>query len=418
MGTIKKRQIRFPQTLISSLYIIYFKVLNVGGETIHSIPAGSPVDVMDYVNGIYTLPDDVSAEIWQNIKSSLTVAVYKRNLPGLNEGYEIDYVGGLFKINKSIIAEDMIYGNILAPDGTPVNFPLSFVYDSDDYVGGGDPESDKSLIIDNNTGTYWEGVFKSVGIFDSVHEITLKVDFDQWYLIDSFIHRLLLYFKVTILNPKVRWQDYMKIEVLTINGWQEVYFNSDSAENEYAPTVGIAGADLEFWMSGSQGVLPGEAITENNQIIIRFDPVYALGLRANFKTQITNQGAINAYRLYEMSIKGYSNILPVKASFYYQAKSIAPGSDANDPTNNPKNLIDGNYGTQLQTVYETESLRGMNYITIDMGLDDEGNLQKVDAIDMVSGFLELNNTRYNIKNRYTLQYSTDGVNFYPISKNA
>lgn len=74
-------------------------------------------------------------------------------------------------------------------------------------------------------------------------------------------------------------------------------------------------------------------------------------------------------------------------------------------------IVDGRWDTQVQTEFFAEPPSGYNYAIIDLG-----SIQTIQAIDIVAGFYKLDDIRkVDIDFRFTLQYSTDGSNYYTIS---
>jgi len=76
-------------------------------------------------------------------------------------------------------------------------------------------------------------------------------------------------------------------------------------------------------------------------------------------------------------------------------------------------LVDGNWDTQLQTIFYAEPPQGYVYAIIDFG-----RVIPVQAIDIVAGFFKPDAIlEFDINFRYTLQYSLDGINYYEIGNN-
>jgi len=107
--------------------------------------------------------------------------------------------------------------------------------------------------------------------------------------------------------------------------------------------------------------------------------------------------------------KVHKSILPeptealVKATFEYWAIALA--------IKDIDHVVDGRRNTQLQVEFFGEPPQGFHLATIDLGASY--NLQ---AIDIVAGFYRPDEQRkFDIGFRMSMQYSTDGVDFYPIS---
>jgi hypothetical protein len=74
-------------------------------------------------------------------------------------------------------------------------------------------------------------------------------------------------------------------------------------------------------------------------------------------------------------------------------------------------VIDGRSDTQVQTTFFAEPPTGYNYAILDLG-----SAKTIQALDIVSGFYKPDDIRkYDIDFNMTIQYSTDGVNYYDIS---
>lgn len=74
-------------------------------------------------------------------------------------------------------------------------------------------------------------------------------------------------------------------------------------------------------------------------------------------------------------------------------------------------IVDGRWDTQVQTEFFAEPPTGYNYAIVDLGAT-----YNIQAIDIVAGFYKPDDIRkFDVDFRFTLQYSTDGTNFYTIS---
>jgi hypothetical protein len=81
------------------------------------------------------------------------------------------------------------------------------------------------------------------------------------------------------------------------------------------------------------------------------------------------------------------------------------------PFKDVASVIDGRWDTQVQTEFFSEPPTGYNYAIIDLG-----SSKNIQAIDLVAGFYKPDDVRkYDVDFNVTLQYSTDGVNYYDIS---
>jgi len=87
------------------------------------------------------------------------------------------------------------------------------------------------------------------------------------------------------------------------------------------------------------------------------------------------------------------------------------------PSTSAPLMIDGLRNTQLQVKFKNKPLSGTQFLIIDLG-----SIRKIRAIDMLSGFYypftnDIKN-KLDLENRYTLEYSTDGVNYNSIASDA
>jgi len=98
----------------------------------------------------------------------------------------------------------------------------------------------------------------------------------------------------------------------------------------------------------------------------------------------------------------------VSASFAYETMVPLPGDIGT--------VSDGRWTTQCQLEFYGQPLKGLPLFTIDLGGE-----YRIDAIDLTSGFykpdLGLDTEemrRFDVSNWFTLHYSLDGTNFYPV----
>jgi hypothetical protein len=74
-------------------------------------------------------------------------------------------------------------------------------------------------------------------------------------------------------------------------------------------------------------------------------------------------------------------------------------------------VIDGNFDTQVQTVFYAEPPTGYNYAILDFG-----SIKTIQALDIVAGYFKPDQYRkFDVSFKMSLQYSLDGTNFYEIS---
>lgn len=74
-------------------------------------------------------------------------------------------------------------------------------------------------------------------------------------------------------------------------------------------------------------------------------------------------------------------------------------------------VIDGRYDTQVQTIFYGEPPTGYNYAIIDLG-----GIKTVQALDIIAGFFKPDeNRKFDINFKATIQYSTNGTDYYDIS---
>ncbi len=81
------------------------------------------------------------------------------------------------------------------------------------------------------------------------------------------------------------------------------------------------------------------------------------------------------------------------------------------PVRDIASVIDGKWDTQVQSIFYGEPPNGYRYAIIDLGA-----VYTIQSLDLVAGYFKTqDNRKYNIEFTSTLQYSTDGVNYYDIS---
>ena len=96
----------------------------------------------------------------------------------------------------------------------------------------------------------------------------------------------------------------------------------------------------------------------------------------------------------------------VSADFEYQETTL--GLDT------PGALIDGRPTTQIQAVFYGKPVPGYVVATIDLG-----ETKTIDAIDLTAGFFRPDELRrVNFTNFYSIQWSFDGITFYPLAREA
>jgi hypothetical protein len=93
----------------------------------------------------------------------------------------------------------------------------------------------------------------------------------------------------------------------------------------------------------------------------------------------------------------------VKATYEYYTV-ISTWADINK-------VIDGDYDTQVQTVFYAEPPTGYNYAVMDLG-----EVKTIQALDILAGYFKPDEYRkFDPSFTMTLQYSLDGTNYYDIS---
>jgi hypothetical protein len=89
-------------------------------------------------------------------------------------------------------------------------------------------------------------------------------------------------------------------------------------------------------------------------------------------------------------------------------------STALAPIDSGRNIFDGRWDTQAQVVFYAKPPSGYAFAVLDLG--QSYNIQ---AIDLIHGFFKPDDRRsFDINNKYTLQYSTDNINYYAVCKDA
>jgi len=77
---------------------------------------------------------------------------------------------------------------------------------------------------------------------------------------------------------------------------------------------------------------------------------------------------------------------------------------------NARNMFDGRWDTQAQVVFSAKPPAGYAFAVMDLGQEYE-----IQAIDITAGFFRPDDDRkFDMTNKYSLKYSTDGTNYYPI----
>lgn len=84
------------------------------------------------------------------------------------------------------------------------------------------------------------------------------------------------------------------------------------------------------------------------------------------------------------------------------------------PIDSAGNLFDARFDTQTQTIFYVKPPPGYVYAILDLG-----QTQPIQAIDITHGFFKPDDKRtFEINNKYTIQYSTDNINYYTLCKEA
>ena len=74
-------------------------------------------------------------------------------------------------------------------------------------------------------------------------------------------------------------------------------------------------------------------------------------------------------------------------------------------------VIDGNYDTQVQTIFYAEPPTGYTYAILDFG-----SIKTIQALDIVAGYFKPDeNRKFDVSFKMSLQYSLNGTDFYEIS---
>jgi len=108
------------------------------------------------------------------------------------------------------------------------------------------------------------------------------------------------------------------------------------------------------------------------------------------------------------------NYVKVTADFEY-ATALAP-------IDTGRNIFDGRWDTQAQVVFYAKPPAGYAFALIDLG-----SSYNIQAIDLIHGFFKpdpvdedhpVSTRSFDINNKYSLQYSVDNINYYPVCKEA
>lgn len=79
-----------------------------------------------------------------------------------------------------------------------------------------------------------------------------------------------------------------------------------------------------------------------------------------------------------------------------------------------RNMFDGRWDTQAQVVFYAKPPAGYAFAEIDLGQEYE-----IQAIDLIHGFFKPDEKRsFDINNKYSLEYSINGSDYYPLCKEA
>jgi len=93
----------------------------------------------------------------------------------------------------------------------------------------------------------------------------------------------------------------------------------------------------------------------------------------------------------------------VWATFQYATQFTA--------SNDTGKIIDGNWSTQMQTIFYAQPPAGYRYAILDLG-----TVKDIQAIDLIGGYFKPTyDTKFDCKYKATLQYSNDNINYYNIS---
>ena len=133
------------------------------------------------------------------------------------------------------------------------------------------------------------------------------------------------------------------------------------------------------------------------------------------RVAVTGQGSAGTIDWRFSEIKA-SSVAPtgVTADFWYN-------QIINPPTSGEiKNVHDGNWSTQLQSIYQYEPVYGTNYLTFNLKKESDGTYPLVEAIDIAGGWYvpnpENNVVKFDITNTYSIQYMDGSSNWYPVCK--
>lgn len=147
--------------------------------------------------------------------------------------------------------------------------------------------------------------------------------------------------------------------------------------------------------------------SERNEII---ETISTASFWINYSTSKLQIDYNNVLFKIDKSLIPNTNYANVTADFEY-ATALMPIDDG-------RNIFDGRWDTQAQVVFYAKPPTGYAFARVDLGQSYE-----IQAIDIIHGFFKPNETdtdtrSFDINNKYSLQYSTDDTNYYPVCKEA
>ncbi len=84
------------------------------------------------------------------------------------------------------------------------------------------------------------------------------------------------------------------------------------------------------------------------------------------------------------------------------------------PIYSGRNMFDGRWDTQAQVVFYSKPPASYAFAEIDLG-----QVYTIQAIDIIHGFFKPDDKlTFDINNKYSLEYSTDGITYYPVCREA
>lgn len=336
-------------------------------------------------------------KIWASLLSQSTVADYTLNLV-----QSLSYLE-----DEDLYTRVVFYGKNINPTNLMFSESVDFITSTENYLA---TAVDSEFTYDKTEGNFkiYNTSITNAGhidlntlkptiyindvpIDDKAHQISampLLIEVSQKTETITEQHT-----KSTDVTTRQYWYYFIRFAHGSIDPTQPIYLYNSLGSN----TMTISPNDGN--MSYGSGIyrVPGDS---QNSIVEQLST-------ASYTVFYSTSGVEIDYENIKLKIS--SQLIPstdyatVKATFKYWT-AMTPLSDS-------ASLIDGRWNTQTQTIYYAEPPTGLNYAILDLG-----QIKTIQAIDIVGGFFRPDGIRkYDIDFRFSLQYSTDNINYYTIS---